>query len=44
MSVEIQDKFGTKLSLSYHVGDKVAFAYGDHDVSGTIGYICRMSS
>ena len=22
--------------LSYHVGDKVAFAYGDHDVSGTI--------
>ncbi len=72
MAVEIQDKFGTKLSLSweavapvlralwlqeldgfshepvqresveltgqlrYQVGDKVAFAYGDHDVSGTI--------
>ena len=75
MAVEIQDKFGTKLSLSweavapilramyqqeldgfthelvqrepvelegqlhYQVGDKVAFAYGDHDVSGTIEYI-----
>ena len=25
--------------LSYQVGDKVAFAYGDHDVSGTIEYI-----
>ncbi|MDE7246044.1 MAG: hypothetical protein K2O18_19000, partial [Oscillospiraceae bacterium] len=72
MAVEIQDKFGTKLSLSwdaiapilramyqqeldgfthepvqrepvelegqlsYQVGDKVAFSYGDHDVSGTI--------
>ena len=72
MAVEIQDKFGTKLALSwdavapilrtlwlqeldgfthepvqresveltgqlrYQVGDKVAFAYGDHDVSGTI--------
>ena len=72
MAVEIQDKFGTKLSLSweavapilramyqqeldgfthepvqrepvelegqlsYQVGDKVAFAYGDHDVAGTI--------
>lgn len=72
MSVEIQDKFGTKLALSweavapilrtlwlqeldgfthepvqrepvelegqltYQVGDKVAFAYGDHDISGTI--------
>ena len=72
MAVEIQDKFGTKMSLSwdaiapilramyqqeldgfthepvqrepvtlegqlsYQVGDKVAFAYGDHDVSGTI--------
>ena len=72
MAVEIQDKFGTKLSLSweavapilramyqqeldgfthepvrrepvelegklsYQVGDKVAFAYGDHDVVGTI--------
>jgi len=72
MEVEIQDKFGTKLALSweavapilralwlqeldgfthepvqresveltgtltYQVGDKVSFAYGDHDVSGTI--------
>ena len=72
MAVEIQDKFRTKLSLSwdeiapilramyqqeldgfthepvqresvelkgtlsYQVGDEVAFAYGDHDVSGTI--------
>ena len=72
MSIEIQDKFGTKLSLSwdaiapilralwlqeldgfthkpvqretvnlegrlsYQAGDKVAFAYGDHDVSGAI--------
>ena len=25
--------------LSYQAGDKVAFAYGDHDVSGTIEYI-----
>ena len=25
--------------LSYQVGDKVAFAYGDHDVSGTIEHI-----
>ena len=25
--------------LSYQVGDKVAFAYGDHDVNGTIEYI-----
>ena len=25
--------------LSYQVGDKVAFAYGDHDVCGTIEYI-----
>ena len=26
-------------NLSYQVGDKVAFAYGDHDVCGTIEYI-----
>ena len=25
--------------LHYQVGDKVAFAYGDHEVNGTIGYI-----
>ena len=29
--------------LSYQVGDKVAFAYGDHDVSGTIGYIGELN-
>ena len=75
MAVEIQDKFGTKLALSweavapilramyqqeldgftheppqrepvtlegklsYQVGDKVAFPFGDHEVNGTIGYI-----
>ena len=75
LGVDIQDKFNTRLSmswdeiapvlralwlqeldgfthepvqrepvnlegkLSYQEGDKVAFAYGDHDVSGTIEYI-----
>ena len=75
LGVDIQDKFNTRLSmswdeiapvlralwlqeldgfshapvqrepvnlegkLSYQVGDKVAFAYGDHDVNGTIEYI-----
>ena len=75
MAVEIQDKFGTKLALSweavapilramyqqeldgftheppqrepvtlegklsYQVGDRVAFPFGDHEVNGTIGYI-----
>ena len=75
LGVDIQDKFNTRLSmswdeiapvlralwlqeldgfaheppqrepvnlegkLSYQVGDKVAFPFGDHDLSGTIGYI-----